>query len=146
MLLVRTPQGLRGWTIHDQQAYQKLKRRLATMEPGECFRLEFSVPRNVAHHKKFWALVSVVADTSDIYDNREKAVAAVKIAAGHCDFVPHPVSHELMALPKSISFAAMDQVEFEVFYDAAVNGVLKHLLPTMNRVSLDEALDRVVQF
>jgi hypothetical protein len=60
--------------------------------------------------------------------------------------VPNPVNGELMALPKSISFAAMDQVEFEAFYDNAVNGVLKYLLPTMNRVSLDEALDRVVQF
>jgi len=146
MLLVKMAHGLRGWTTEDQIAYERFKRRLAAMEAGECFQLEFSVPRHIAHHKKFWALVSLVAEMSDIYDNRDKAVAAVKIAAGHCDFVPHPNGEELVALPKSISFAAMDQVEFEAFYGNAVNGVLKHLLPAMDRVSLERALELVVQF
>jgi uncharacterized protein DUF1367 len=146
MLLMRTPAGLRGWTAEDQQTYDRFRRRLAHMENGECFKLEFSVPRNIEHHKKFFALVSLIAETSDVYDNRDKALTAIKIVAGHCDFVPHPESGELIPVPRSISFANMDQLEFDEFYENAVNGVLKHLLPAMTRLAFDEALDRVVRF
>lgn len=146
MFLVKTPGGLQGYTAEDQRKYQKFKRRLALMEPGECFQLEYRVPRNLKHHKKFRALVALVAEHSEVYDNEDKAVFAIKVAAGHCDFIVHPLTGELTAAPKSISFAAMDQSDFDVFYENAVNGVLKHILPTMTRISFDEALDQVAQF
>lgn len=146
MLLVKMPGSLRGWTAADQRAYDKFRRRLAAMEEGDCFRLAFSVPRNLAHHKKFMALVAVVAEYSEVYDSQRKALTAVKVAAGHCDFMPDPTSGLLIPVPKSISFAAMEQVEFEEFYSDAVNAVIKHVLPHMDRAAFEEALEMVVRF
>lgn len=146
ILVIKTPRGLRGWTPADQKAYAKFKRFIDALAMGEMFQLDFSVPRNLAHHKKFFALVGLLAEMSDVYDNKDKALAAIKIAAGHCEFIPNPLSIELIALPKSISFAEMDQLAFDAFYENAVNGVLKFLLPTMNRVDFDAALEQVVQF
>lgn len=146
MLLVKTERGLRGDTPAMQAAYEKFKRRLLTMRPGACFKLVITIPRNPKHHRKFMALVALVAETSETFDNLDKALCAVKVAAGHCDFIANPETGELIAVPRSISFANMDQEEFEVFYTNAVNGILKHLLPTMTRIEFDEALERVVNF
>jgi len=146
MLLVRTATGLRGWTGDDQVQYDKMRRKLAAMEPGETCRLEFSVPRNIGHHKRFMQLVVTVAECSEVYDNKRKAMTAVKVAAGHCDFMPDPKSGLLIPVPKSISFANMEQMEFDVFYQDAVNSVLKYVLPAMDRVSFERALELVVNF
>lgn len=146
MLLVKAAHGLRGWTSADQQGYDRMRRRLAHMEPGECCRLEFSVPRNIGHHKKFMALVATVAEYSEVYDNKRKALTAVKIAAGHCDFMPDPTSGLLIPVPKSIAFANMEQGNFDEFYQDAVNSIIKHILPAMDRVSFDRALELVVNF
>jgi hypothetical protein len=67
-------------------------------------------------------------------------------AAGHVDFVPHPETGELIAVPKSISFANMDQPAFDEFYERAVSGVIAYVCPHMTRVGLDEAIEMVGQF
>jgi hypothetical protein len=41
---------------------------------------------------------------------------------------------------KSISFAAMDEAEFEEFYNAAIDVVLKYFLPETNREELTEII------
>lgn len=146
MYLIKTARGVHGMSEDDHKAWVKFKNFLAKMEPGESFQLEYKRPRNLQHHRKFMALVAVCSQYSEVYDNHEKALIAVKIAAGHCDFVPHPISGELVALPKSISFANMDQTDFESFYEAAIQGILKHVLKTMDRDSLDHAVDLIVRF
>lgn len=102
--------------------------------------------RNLQHHRKFFALLTVIAENSDTFDNTDKALAGVKLAAGHVDWIPHPATGELVPVPRSISFASMDQSGFDLFWDRALSAVIKHILPAMNRVSLDRAIDAVMDF
>jgi hypothetical protein len=146
MYLTKTERGVHGMSEADHKAWVKFKAWLTKLEPGDSFKLEYVIPRNIKHHRKFMALVAVVAEYSDVYDNQDKALLAVKIAAGHCDFVPNPITGELQAVPKSISFAAMGQDDFETFYDEAIKGVLKYVLSTMDEASLDHAVELVVRF
>lgn len=137
---------LHGWTQADDIALRKMRAKMARLKPGESLRLSYSQPRNLGHHKKFFALVQAVTESSEIYDTVDKALVGIKLAAGHVDFVPHPETGELTPVPKSISFQNMDQPAFEEFYERAVSGVIAYICPHMNRMDLDEAIEMVGQF
>lgn len=144
-MLIKSPAGLRGATPSDQELWAKFKRKLETMKPGAWMRFEWSTPRNGPHHRKFMALLSLVAENSEIYNTTEKALIAVKLAAGHFDPAIDPRTGEIVPVVKSISYDAMAQEEFEVFYSAALDGVLQVILPTMSRETADQLLSMIVE-
>lgn len=144
-MLIMTEKGLRGATPADHDTYEKFRRRLKVMRPGKWLRLEAASPRNGAHHRKMFALLSLVAENSETYNTTEKALNAVKLAAAYFDPFIDPRTGEIIPLVKSISYDAMPQEEFEVFYEAALQGVLSVILPTMSRETADRLLDMVVE-
>jgi hypothetical protein len=144
-MLLRTPTGLRGATPDDHAAYSKFKRRLETMKPGKWLRLEWSAPRNGPHHRKFMALVNLVTENSERYPTIPQALVAIKLAAAYFD--PHidPRTGEIIPIPHSIAYDAMDQDEFDKFYSAALDGVLQTILPTMSKETAEKLMDMIVE-
>lgn len=143
-MLVKTQTGLRGATDKDHQAWVRFRRRLETMKPGRWLRFEWKSPRNGAHHRKFFALLQLVAENSETYDTPEKALVAVKLAAGFFDPFIDPRTGEIVPVPHSISYESMEQEDFERFYAAALDGVLRVILPTMPKTTADRLLDMIV--
>lgn len=143
-VLIKTERGLRGSTPADHEAYTKLKRRLERMKPGTWFRMEWAVPRHGAHHRKLFALLALVADNSETYDTTEKALVAIKLVTGYADPVIDPRTGELTQVPQSIAYDSMDQDEFERFYQAAIDGVLRFILPHLDRQTADHLLEQIV--
>ena len=144
-VLIKTESGLRGSTPDDHDAWTKFKRKLETSKPGSWLRFEWSSPRNGQHHKKFMALLNLVTENSETYNTIPKALIAVKLAAGYFDPAIDPRTGEIVPIPKSISYDAMGQEDFEVFYSAAIDGVLQVILPTMSRETADKLLNMVVE-
>lgn len=144
-VLIKTAKGLRGCTPVDQNEWAKFCRRLKTMKDGTWLRMQWSRPRNGKHHRKFFALLTLVAENSEVYDTTEKALLAVKLAAGYFDTVPDPRTGEIVPVPQSISYDAMDQDSFERFYSAALDGVLAVVLPTMDRATADQLLTMILE-
>lgn len=144
-VLIKTPKGLRGSTPADQDAWAKFRRKLETMAPGKWMRFEWSTPRNGPHHRKMMALFQLVTENSETYTTVERVLAAVKLIVGHFETLPDPRTGELVSIPKSIAFDAMPQEEFEVFYSAALDGILQHILPTMPRETADWLLEQIVE-
>jgi hypothetical protein len=143
-VLIKTEKGLRGSTPADHEAYTKLKRRLERMKPGTWFRMEWAVPRHGAHHRKLFALLALVADNSETYDTTEKALVAIKLVTGYADPVIDPRTGDLTQVPQSIAYDSMDQDEFERFYQAAIDGVLRFILPGLDRATADQLLEQIV--
>lgn len=127
-------------------ADEQSREAISHWKHGQGVRASVRRMRNLQHHRKFFALLTVIAENSDTFDNTPKALAGVKLAAGHVDWIPHPETGELVPVPKSISFASMDQTAFDLFWDDALSAVIKHILPKMDRVSLDQAVDAVMGF
>jgi hypothetical protein len=144
-VLLKTPGGLRGATPDDHAAWLKFKRRLETMKPGKWLRFEWSAPRNGAHHRKFMALLQLITENSEVYDTIEKALVAVKLVVGHFEPAIHPVTGELIQVPKSIAYESMDQEAFDAFYTAAIDGVLRHILPQIDEATADRLLEMIVE-
>lgn len=100
---------------------------LKGLSQGEVYKVKLSKPRNGKHHRKFMALCKIILDNTERYDAMEDVITMFKIATGH--FKEHTGKHgEVIYIPKSISFAKMDQLEFNAFYDRCINKTVRHIL------------------
>ena len=126
----------------DQPSYEALRK----WPMGQGIKATVNRVRNIKFHRKFFGLLSVIASYSDVYDNTDKALVAVKLAAGHVDWIAHPDGKALVPVPKSISFASLDEDSFSKFYSNAIDAVLKHILPQMDEQSLNAAVNDVLSF
>ena len=123
LFLINTPTGLKPVYPSDYDEKKKLK-------IGETYRAKIVVPRNYKFHKKFFALLNMALENTDKYDTLDSLLIEVKLKLGH--YKLHVTTKgKPQYIPKSISFAKMDQVEFEKFYDRTVDIVLKHFLEGM---------------
>jgi len=96
-------------------------------------------PRNIRFHRKFFALLSVARDMADTEYNAEQFRAYVTAGAGYCEFITDKEGG-VVAVPKSISFASMDDDEFERLY----SDVLTFICQTW---VLDESqINQIVEF
>lgn len=109
---------------------------LAKIPQGETVRATVTRPRNVDHHRKWWALLQAVYPHQDTYATINAFHAAIKVALGYGETVKLPDGRAIL-IPGSISFAAMDQGEFEQFYERAVELILTRILPGVDRPELD---------
>ena len=103
--------------------------RFAELKGNDIYTVEIKKGRNLQHHRKFYALLQLCYANQDRYDDLESMTAAVKYYLGHAKAIEGS-DGKVYIIPKSISFAKMDQTEFEKFYDRAVNFLIKHIMPT----------------
>lgn len=115
------------------------KEAIAHLAQGECIAVSFRRPRNIGHHRKFFSLLQLVFENQELYPTLEHLLTAVKIAAGWYEDAPITVSGMLVYIPRSISFARMDQTAFEKFYGEAIAAIC-HLLPQFKAEDLREAV------
>jgi hypothetical protein len=104
---------------------------------GELVQVEIKQPRNLQHHRLFWALMSLVHDNIDHerYPTVEDLVAAVKISAGLRTRIELP-NGEIGFIPGSIAFHKMDQAEFDAFYERVCDLIAKYFLPGVEKDAL----------
>lgn len=89
---------------------------LSEIKDGQEVLVTIRRPRNVAHHRLFWALLTVVCDNSDDWNDPEELLSALKLATGHTE--PRmTIDGNMYLAPRSINFAAMDQEAFKRFYN-----------------------------
>lgn len=118
-----TPCGL--VPLHDSDL--DLKKRLRV---GSVVRCKVSNPRNYEHHKKFFALVRLTFDNLPLplvekwnIRNEYDMLRRFKRDLGYLtNTINEYGEHEIEYL--SISFAAMEQHEFEQFYNQCIDLVL----------------------
>jgi len=92
---------------------------------NEEIEYEFKKNRNIKFHRKFWALLNMVYDNQEIYNNKLHLRHDLTIAAG---FYEKRFNFEGVEIyePKSISFASMDENEFSEFYNAVLDTIVNH--------------------
>jgi hypothetical protein len=78
--------------------------------------------RNPAFHRKFFALLRLVRDSTDAWPTPEALLVALKFELGHVDYF-RLVTGEEVQIPRSISLEAMDELEFTQFYDGSLRAL-----------------------
>lgn len=115
----------------DQQAEEALKK----IGQGELMQCEIKRPRNLSFHRKYFALLTLVFQNQEKYEDFEAFRAEVTMRAGWWEEHKH-LSGKISFFPKSISFAKMDENDFSKLYDKTIDVLLEHFLPGTPRETL----------
>jgi hypothetical protein len=114
--------------------------RVSKMKSGDTVFVEYKPRRNYQFHKKAFSLLKLVFDNQSIYSNMEDLRTEFKLKAGW--YQEHITTKgKVIYLPKSMSFADMDAVEFEEIYSKFIDIALKHFV-TFNKQELEEQILR----
>ena len=118
--------------------------KLSKWKFGDVLCVEVKKPRNGKFHKKFFALLHVVFGNQDKYSNMEDLLTEIKLKTGH--YTEHITTKGIVVyIPKSISFAKMDELQFQMFYSKVIDVVLRDFLP-MDKNDLDSMVNEVLSF
>ena len=112
------PDGLHPLYSSDDETMKKLK-----YDTEYLFKV--TKPRNIAFHRKNFALINMVYENQEQFNNIDDLRAYLTIKAGFYNRIPTGKGD--MILPKSISFAAMDDTEFSEYYSKMIDAVIAFL-------------------
>ena len=104
------------------------------IKPGDIIEVDVKRPRSQSFHKLLFAMLKIVSDNLDNC-SVDNLLDIIKIGIGHTKIIKMP-DGRLYAIPKSISFSAMDQDTFSAFFTKAVDYIISDVLPGIDRDAL----------
>ena len=148
-LLSKTPDGFIPLSDEDSEAMRRMK-------IGEVIRVRWTKPRNLRFFRKWWALVNFAFDhweTGELVDPKLKGIFPEKnmerfrkdltILAGHYDSF-YRIDCTVRIEAKSISFAQMKEGDFDKFYSATIDAILKYILTNYQREDLEQVVEQLL--
>lgn len=136
-LLLRKHLGsLRPVDEAGEEALRKIKQ-------GDVIKCDVRKPRNIKHHRLYWALCSLILQNQSRYLTVEEISDVIKLRTGHCHLLAMPDGAEFR-VPDSISFAKMDQTAFDAFFNRVCDFVCAELLPGVSNADLRLELGSMV--
>ena len=133
--LIKIPGGLRP-------AFEQDEKYLARKKTGTMIEADVREPRNSALFRKWWVLVNFLAEHSDRFPTAEHASKYMLIQLGYCVWIPvSKVAPDRGGVPiaDSISFASMDNAEFEAMYSKACD-LLCEIIPHVTDENVKQVL------
>ena len=133
--------GLKGLEPVDDSGLEVLRR----LKQGDVIKVEITKPRNIRHHRKFFALLNLVWSSCGDWPSVEDLLSELKKRMGLYDDCGEIVDRETGQVLKavrlrSISFASMDQTEFDEFFEKAIRTLCQIVGGLEENVLRDEVL------
>jgi hypothetical protein len=101
----------------------EVAKKIKVNEPIE---FEFKNVRNYEFHKKYFALINMVFDNQELYNDINDLRHDLIISAGYYKEQTN-IQGERIKIAKSISFAKMDELEFQELYNKTIDVVVNWL-------------------
>lgn len=117
---------------------------LAEVPSGTGVMVTVKVPRNLRQFRLAWALADIVAKSCDWLTDRESAMDWLKIKARHVRMIHDPLRNVTAIVPKSISFAALDQTGFARVLNRMIYVTTTEIIPGLEESSLRAELESIV--
>lgn len=141
IMLLNTMQGLKP--LYDEDFEEKKKLKI-----GEIYRAEIKRPRNLAFHRKYFALIKCAWEyanerTTEHFKCIDNFRKTVEIAAGHCEVCYSIERKEWIEIPKSIAFRSMTEDEFTELYERVKDVLYRYFL---KHVSIEEFEENLINF
>lgn len=114
------------------------------LKNGETVTANLRRPRNPRHHKLLFALLKIVYENQEAYPTTQELLSAIKMATGLFD-TGKTVDGIPYAIPKSISFASMDQTSFAEWYDKALDVIITKIIPGLDKEGLREEVLSIIE-
>lgn len=122
---------------------------LFKLEHGEMVTIKTNKARSGPYHRRHMKMEQVVFEAQERFDNFDKGFRDwLKVGAGHCDWHPGPKGG-VFPVPKSISYADMEELEMREFHDKAIDFLrtphaLKTLWPALPEAQRVEMMETIL--
>lgn len=134
-LVQKTAYGLQPVFNSD---YEKLKE--SKLKMGEVYEVEIKKKRNYEFHKKFFALINLCHDNQEHFDYFDDTREYLTIKAGYYRKIMMP-NGNIQVRAKSISFANMDEIEFEDLYQKTITAACNFI-----GIEKEDLLNEILNF
>ena len=151
-------EALDGMGDESRKCWRKFWRRMVRMEAGELVDVSMTFMRNPLFHRKYFALLNLGFESWEpcrthktykgepVRKSFDRFREDVQILAGHYEQTFH-LDGAMTLSAKSISFASMDDAEFERIYSAVADVLLEKVLTKYaNRADLDRVVEQLLRF
>lgn len=130
------------------RAFARFQKAVRELEFGQTMRFSFKLPRSVPFHRRHFAVLNQVFEHQDQFVEEEAFRMWVQVGAGFCDLLPGPRGKPV-AIPKSISFEAMDDVQFSEHHASVINFLrtrhaTRFLWPDLNDAMADDMIESLL--
>lgn len=119
MTSIYLTRNVSGLGPSDDDALQHLRK----LKLGTIVRADIAVPRNLGHHRKFFALLTIVWQAAGEWATVEDLLTQLKLKLGLTTDVVVRESGEVVKVLGSISFASLDQAGFDLFYERSLKAL-----------------------
>jgi hypothetical protein len=99
--------------------------------------------RNPRHHRLAWALAEKLAEMVGFPD-REDAMDFLKIKARHVKTIMDPRTGQIEVVPKSISWASLDQRAFGRIFNRMVWVICNDIIPGTDETALRAEVEAMI--
>lgn len=116
---------------------EKLKE--CKLKEGEIYEVEIKRKRNYEFHKKYFALINLCFDNQEVFIEFDNLRDYLTCKSGYYTKIKTPDGE--MIKPNSISFAKMDNIEFEQLYRDTINTICNFI-----DVTSDDLMNEIVDY
>ena len=116
-------------------------------EHDDIVRLQASKPRHPGHNAKYWAMLGLVheaSNVSDLFATPQHLHDAIKGALGYWTEIRLPTGQTFKKID-STAFESMDQAAFQDFYNKAVDVIVTQIVPNLDREDLEREVMELVK-
>lgn len=92
----------------------------AKLADGAAIFAQLWMPRNMAQHRKFFAILNNVVEASGQWNSTEHLRRDILIGLGRFDEEVNQLTGEVRRVPHSMAVASMPKAEFERLYDDTI--------------------------
>lgn len=136
-IFLRVVKGaLQPASTHDQALLRTRKYHV-----GDVLKAELTKPRHPKHHKLVMALLQLVLSSQETLQTIDQLLTVLKIKLGRAQPFTDDADGKVYWVLESISYEAMDQGEFSVFWDDLRALVARDYLHGMTPEQIDEACE-----
>jgi hypothetical protein len=108
---------LAGFGQKGERAYARFLSAVRNLEHGEMLAFSYKIPRAPKLHKLYFVTLAAVFEQQEQFNDFDQFRKWAQVGAGHAEFVPGPAGR-MVALPLSVDFESLDEVEFAEIYEA----------------------------
>lgn len=131
---------LNGFAPADQEAADLMK----GYKMNAVYRAKVVRPREHRNNNRWWKLCELIRDNTEGYASKEQVSDHIKILCGHTTTVTSKATGEMYHLPNSISFSALDEIEFQDVWLRAIRAVDEHILPGVGEQAIQYEIEKLM--
>jgi hypothetical protein len=116
---------------------------LKAIAEGSTVTARLTQTRNIKFHRLWYALLQTVFEAQTLFTSLDEMHSAIKLGIGFSEEIVD-LDGAVHTIPKSISFAKLDEDGFRAYFDRAVDLIITKILPRVSRGDLEQCVFEIL--